>query len=198
MNDINQTTTNKVTSEEANQIKKKRRGRIEGFKRFIRLHFLHTPHTPHEIALGAAIGMFVAWTPAIGLHILMVLAITAVVRASRLIALILIWVSNPFTAFAIYYPSYLVGKFLLKPFTGSTTSKGLQIGSGFGMGPIEIIKGIFTTQFWHHLFDVLLKTGLELWVGTIVIGPLVAIVSYAIVYKATIWYRQKNPRRRFM
>jgi len=170
---------------------------MERFRRFVRLHFLHTPHTPHEIALGAAIGMFVAWTPAIGLHILMVLAITAIVRASKLLALILIWVSNPFTAFVIYYPSYLVGKILLKPFIGNTASKGLQISGGLGMGPIEIIKGIFTTQFWYHLLDVVLKAGLELWVGTIVVGPLVAIVSYVAVYKATIWYRQKNPRRRF-
>ncbi|MBW8035386.1 MAG: DUF2062 domain-containing protein, partial [Planctomycetes bacterium] len=53
---------------------------------FITHKILHVDDSPNRIALGAAIGLFIAWTPAVGLHTLIVLAITSLTKANKFVA----------------------------------------------------------------------------------------------------------------
>ncbi|MCK5473761.1 MAG: DUF2062 domain-containing protein, partial [Planctomycetes bacterium] len=82
--------------------------------------------TPHRIAMGTALGLFVAWTPVLGLHILMVLGLALLLRANKFVAIVFIWVNNPLTMAAIYYPSYLLGRTILQPFRSNAVSSGTQ------------------------------------------------------------------------
>ena len=68
---------------------------------------------PHEIALGMAIGVFVAITPTIPFHTVLAVSLAALVRGSKLAAALGVWVSNPLTIPIFYYGSYRLGRFVL-------------------------------------------------------------------------------------
>ena len=72
------------------------------FKRFIKLRILHVSDSPHKIAMGVAIGIFVAWTPVIGPHMIMALALCALLRANKLVGVASVWVMQSVYLSALY------------------------------------------------------------------------------------------------
>ena len=68
---------------------------------------------PHYIAMGMAIGVFVAITPTIPFHTAIALALAFILRGSKPAAVIAVWVSNPVTIPIFYLGSYKVGNFIL-------------------------------------------------------------------------------------
>jgi uncharacterized protein (DUF2062 family) len=68
---------------------------------------------PHKIALGMAIGVFIAITPTIPFHTVLAVSVAALLRGSKLAAALGVWVSNPVTIPIFYYGSYRLGKFVL-------------------------------------------------------------------------------------
>ena len=46
---------------------------IRQIEHFIVYRILHADDTPHRLALGIALGVFVAWTPTVGLQMVLVL-----------------------------------------------------------------------------------------------------------------------------
>ncbi len=77
--------------------------------RFIMLKLSRLRATPHAIALGFAAGAAVSFTPLIGLHILLAIAIAFAFRGSLLAAALGTLVGNPATFPAIFALSYGVG-----------------------------------------------------------------------------------------
>ena len=77
--------------------------------RFIKYRVLHIDDSPHRIALGVSIGLFVAWMPAIGFHIPIVLVLAWLLRANKFVAFTFIWVANIFTFVPILYTNYFIG-----------------------------------------------------------------------------------------
>ena len=69
---------------------------------------LQLDDTPHSIALGAALGMFITFTPTVGIQVLIVLILSMVVRFNRFAAIVLIYLSNPVTIIPIYYADYVI------------------------------------------------------------------------------------------
>ena len=178
--------------------KKKAYTIIEKFGRFFKFRVLHMNDTPHRIAMGTALGLFVAWTPVLGLHILMVLGLALLLRANKFVAIVFIWVNNPLTMVAIYYPSYLLGRTILQPFRSNAVSSGTQTAELLNrFGSSAGFLGIFHRQFWQNLFELLLNNGKELWLGTTLIGLAAAIVGYFTTYQLVCWYRRIYPHRRF-
>jgi uncharacterized protein (DUF2062 family) len=41
--------------------------------RFLEYKILHIEDTPHKISLGVALGLFIAWSPLLGLHFLQII-----------------------------------------------------------------------------------------------------------------------------
>jgi len=68
---------------------------------------------PHEIALGMAIGVFIAVTPTIPFHTVLAVSLAALLRGSKLAAALGVWASNPLTIPFFYYGSYRLGRFVL-------------------------------------------------------------------------------------
>lgn len=68
---------------------------------------------PHYIAVGMAIGVFVAITPTIPFHTAIALALAFMLRGSKPAAAIAVWVSNPVTIPIFYLGSYKVGNYIL-------------------------------------------------------------------------------------
>lgn len=65
--------------------------------------------SPHSISLGVALGLWIAFTPTIGIQMIMALIICTIFRANILIAIAMCWISNPVTMVPFYYTYYRVG-----------------------------------------------------------------------------------------
>jgi uncharacterized protein (DUF2062 family) len=74
---------------------------------------LHTDDPPRRLALGAAIGMFVAFTPTFGFQMVLVVFIAWLLGANKAVGLPIVWISNPATMGFIYYVCYTIGCALL-------------------------------------------------------------------------------------
>lgn len=162
--------------------------------RFIKYQILHANDSPCRIALGAALGFFVAWTPAVGLHILIVIALSFIFRANKAVSIACVWVNNPFTMIGIYYPNYIVGRALMRLFgyqAGPSKSQFREMLNSWGDG------NFFEYDFWHNLFSLLWRGYPELWVGSIVMGTIAATAAGFLTYYAVVGYRSKHPHKRF-
>ena len=116
---------------------------------------------PHYVALGMAIGIFVAVTPTIPFHTLIALSLAFICRASKPAAAIGVWISNPVTIPVFYYGSYKVGMHVM------------GICSPFDENRIDISE--------------LLNQGVEITVamitGGIILGVIPGIAAYWITRK---------------
>ena len=68
---------------------------------------------PHYVAMGMAIGVFVAATPTIPFHTFIAVGLAVILRASKAAAAIGAWFANPLTIPIIYLASYKTGVMLL-------------------------------------------------------------------------------------
>lgn len=68
------------------------------------------PGTPHEIAMGVAVGMFVAMTPTPGMQMVLAAALAGAIGCSARAAMVMTFVSNPLTGPALSAAAYLLGQ----------------------------------------------------------------------------------------
>ena len=177
----------------------KRKKRKNTLLRFLEFKILHIDDSPHKISLGLAVGLFIAWTPLLGLHILLVIALTMLLRANKFAALTSVWVSNIFTYAFVYYPAYLIGRAVCDIFPRHRIMGQEQVSVIFNklFTPANILTGFYTKEYWKQ-FWVLTKTiGPELWIGGFVLGGLAAVGSYIVCYNVIKSHRTKNPHRRY-
>jgi hypothetical protein len=177
----------------------KRKKRKNTLLRFLEYKILHIDDSPQKIALGLAIGLFIAWTPLLGLHILLVVALSVLLRANKFAALVSVWVSNVFTFFIIYYPSYLVGRTVCNIFPRHNLMEKEQVSAVFNklFAPMNMLTGFYKKEYWSQFWILLKKIGPELWIGCFILGGLVALGSYIICYNLVKSHRAKNPHRRY-
>jgi uncharacterized protein len=148
--------------------------------RFIKTRILHIDDSPERIARGIAVGLFVAWLPLLGLHIVLAFLFAAILRANKAMAVLFIWVCNPLTAVFIYYPCYWVGRFILGIFQKTSTMEPEQVGNLFFdvFSVKRIFLEFFTVDLWKQIWDAFVHVGLELFIGSILIGFIVAKIGY--------------------
>jgi len=161
------------------------------FKRFLKYRILHIDDSPRQIALGVAIGLFVAWTPALGMHTLMAIGLCILLRANKFAGIAFVWTSNLFTFIPIYYPNYLVGRYILRSFSSNPDIPRKELGDileqlNYSTG----FNAIFDQHFWINLFKSLWEMGYELWIGSIIMGILVALLGYLIIYQMVVQQRK--------
>jgi uncharacterized protein (DUF2062 family) len=133
------------------KLREKIRHRI---KRFKELH-----GNPHYVAMGMAIGVFVALTPTIPFHTVIAVGLAFIFKGSKAAAAIGVWLSNPVTIPIFYFASYKVGAFLFD----------------HQMAPAVIPESITT----------LLKLGLNVSAISIIGGVLLGIPPAVVTYFIT-------------
>ena len=166
-------------------------------ERFVIYRVLHVDDTPHRLALGIALGIFIAWTPTIGFQMVLVLLLAPILRANGRVGIPLVWISNPLTLALIYYPNYLLGRYMLgvfveRPSLGFNYQQLREIlGTVHGVG--YMLRHFFEIDFWRNLGELLLNMGFDLWVGSVVMGFIFGGISYIASHRFIIWYRTHNP-----
>lgn len=74
---------------------------------------LQLDDTPRSIALGLFWGTVIAWTPTVGLQMIMAIITASLLRVNRLAAVVMVWLSNPLTLVPMYWLEYRIGKWML-------------------------------------------------------------------------------------
>ena len=155
---------------------------------FVVHHILHTDDTPGRIARGVAIGMFIAWLPLMGLQMTLVLVLSFIFRANKVVGLPVVWISNPFTLGPVYYPSYLLGAAMLKSHTVSIENLEQRF-AVFSSLPWSLRLKEFADLIFSDIFYPTL-------IGSLVIGSIMALVSYFLTVRAVKRHRRRRIARR--
>jgi uncharacterized protein (DUF2062 family) len=82
-------------------------------KDFCVYQILHADDPPHRLALGIAVGIFVTFTPLMGIQMLLSVFLAWLLKANKVVGVPIVWISNPLTFIPIYYPCYALGCKLL-------------------------------------------------------------------------------------
>ncbi|MCH2202595.1 MAG: DUF2062 domain-containing protein [Fuerstiella sp.] len=136
--------------------------------------------TPHAVALGAAVGTLFGMTPTVGLQTIEVLLFALLTRRlfyfNRTAALALIYISNPLTVAPIYYALYKAGTCFVP---GEVTLRQFR----------EILTFQGFAGWWQSVHQLVADVGLPLAVGTAVVAPVTAAVTYPVTRFLLQWYR---------
>jgi uncharacterized protein (TIGR03546 family) len=122
---------------------------------------------PGHISLGFSVGVFISFTPFIGIHSLMAIVIAFVFRLNKLTCVTATWVNTPLTVIPMLGLSYKLGSVLL------------------GNAPVELqVKSLEWQYLKPHAASLML--------GSSIIGFVAAILSYIVVYYIIVRFRQKD------
>ena len=147
-------------------------------------NILHLDDTPHRIAWGVFIGTIIAFTPTLGLQILIYIPIATLLRANKVSGIPILFISNPLTAVPLYYSTWKVGAAVMHPdkeVTRSTIKRWL--GETGRTLKNDGLGRLLAAEFWSDAGRLLASTGAELWVG----GLLCGIVAAVPIYFLTRW-----------
>ena len=134
------------------------------------------PGTPHSIAAGFACGTAISFTPFIGLHTLLSVLLSFLLRGNYLAAVVGTLVGNPWTFPVIWLTSYQLGHALL----GSAPS---------AIAPLEEPE---LTSRWHDLTALIWP----MTVGGVPLGALAGLLIYLPVVRIVAAYQNARRHRR--
>jgi uncharacterized protein (DUF2062 family) len=155
------------------------------------VHLLHLDDSAHRIALGVAIGMFVAVTPTWGIQMILVVGLAWLCRANKVAGVPMVWVTNPATNIPIYSFCYIVGQSLVGGPGWDEVKHRIAGASDSGLNWWE-------WGYWWQLIKCLLALTWDgaapLWVGTCVVGAVAGVIMYVMMYYLITVYRRRHAR----
>lgn len=125
--------------------------------------------SPHEVAQGFAMGVFIAMTPTMGFQTLIAIALAAYLKKNELAAIIGCWVTNPLTAFPIYYFNFRVGQVLM------------------GSPKIDLRE-----EKLSDIFNLGADILIPLWIGCLIIGLISAALGYWLALRLFPYLKRKR------
>ena len=151
---------------------------------FVLYKILRADDPPYKLAMGVAVGVFVTFTPTMGVQMAFSAALAWILRANIAVGLPIVWISNPATMLFIYYPLYLLGTVL----TGQE-SVGIQ-------WFVDLFNpSLYPDGWWpsvQHLWARTMEVFVPLWLGSCMVALSLAIPSYYITYGMIYRYRMKH------
>ncbi len=173
---------------------------LRRIRRIAVFRILHADDTPHQIAMGAAIGLFIAMTPTIGVQMFVALLAATAMKANKVISMAMVWISNPVTMLWIYYWNWRIGQKLVKTSMvdgeSAVQAKIQEIADSIG-GMTNLASHMFDGSFWSKVLGLVWSLGVELWIGSFIVGAGCAIPGYFLTLWLVGFYRQRFPRPRF-
>jgi hypothetical protein len=144
---------------------------------------LHIEDTPERTALAYSIGIFLGFSPFLGFHTLMGLAVAFLCKLSRVAVLLGVWTNTPWTIAPYYTMTTWLGIKLTHYRIGSSTVREI-----FQAG---MDRGFLSSDFWGR---IVAQWGLLLsfLVGSLVFATLLAIAAYPLSLRWIKFYRSRK------
>ena len=129
--------------------------------------------SPHRLATAFALGVFIAFSPWLGLHIVSCIALAWLLRLNKVVVLTASFINNPWTvvpmyAFCLWFGFKITGREAAVPDIAWAD-----------LGFRDVIS-ILKPYLWPYV------------AGTIAVGLVAAAVSYGVLYWAVMRYRKQN------
>ena len=158
------------------------------------LHVLHLDETPHQLAKSFAVGVFVAFTPFMGLHTIAVLLLAWALRLNKAAAILGTLVNNPWTIAAVYIGPTYIAVVAMRWF-------GIDVPS-FGFTHLTLrldrvldLYSPWQVKFWMLLIKTFRPYIVALLVGTTVAGAAASVFSYFLTQSWIMRHREARARR---
>ncbi len=152
--------------------------RIMKWRRWIK-PFVSRHGSAEDIAKGVAIGLIIAFTPTIGIQMILAITIATALKASRAAALVMVWITMPVTIVPIYVFTYTVGRL----FVGGPSVAGVRHQLASMIGRIEGYEAFDISARVQVLMEVGHETFLPMMIG----GLFTGIVCACVAYPVTVW-----------
>jgi hypothetical protein len=151
------------------------------------IHLLHLDDSAHRIALGVAVGLFIAITPTWGIQMLLVVGLAWLVRANKVAGVPMVWLTNPATNVPIYSFCYVVGQALVG-------GPGLEEVKHAFVPHVDPALGLWdkTVAVFHQWLALMWHAAVPLWVGCVVVGLAAGAISYGVMYYTITYYRRHH------
>ena len=171
------------------------------FRRWVRMWssrvlrmFAKASGTPHQIALGAALGVFIAFTPTIGFQMLLGVIVATIFRANPVAAALPAWLTNPVTIVPVYSFNYWVGTLFYPGPDVSELKAGLHAAMKAATDATGWWDGCWA--FFKVIMDLGLEILIPLWLGCCIVGAILGVLTYPIMKRAVEGLRDKISRKR--
>lgn len=142
---------------------------IMAFGRWAGLKLLRQVGRPHYVALGAAIGVMVAFFPVLGTHTLLIGFFCLLLGGSFLAGLVSSMLANPWTIGPMWAASFHLGRRILGMTPGSSHA-------------IEHLNAMSWNGILGRITELMSHVILPTIVGGVVIGGPLAVLVYVLVY----------------
>lgn len=143
----------------------------EGFE-----HILKLDDQPHKVALGFSIGIFSAFTPFIGFHLVIAAFFAWILRVRIRVAAIATLACNPWTMPFIYGGNLVVGNKLVN--SSSPVTMNYILGFIDDLGEALFTLNLKALKLLFYDFLIIAK---PFAIGTLALGTLFSFISYLIV-----------------
>ncbi len=140
----------------------------KGYARFLKIR-----GSPREIALGLALGLFVAMTPTMGFQMALAVCLATFFKWNKISAGLGVWVTNPVTAPFIYPVCYYLGSRIY------SVPKSLTLGHGLDVETFYLLLVKAPDLF------------IALTIGGVIIGLPLAVTGYYFAYSAICRYQDE-------
>ncbi|MBN7804717.1 DUF2062 domain-containing protein [Agrobacterium rosae] len=150
-----------------------------GFRRslrYLKLRLVRLSASPYSVAAGVAVGVAVAWTPFLGVHIIIAMALAFILRANLVAAALGTTFANPLTFPLIWAATWELGHVILGRNSDSASSQ-------------VDFAAMFSHMNFLHLWAPVLE---PMTIGAIIPGALSAIVAYFSVYAVIRGFRAQK------
>lgn len=128
--------------------------------------------SPHRIAMSFAFGVFWGMSPLLGIHTIGAFFTAWLLGLNRFVAVVGVYVTNPWTIVPIYSFSLLVGARVV--------------------GIKEILPAIdWNSVTLRYMIDKLTPLIIPFFIGTFLVGAVSCIISYFIIYKMVAGYKSR-------
>ncbi|MFA6133829.1 MAG: DUF2062 domain-containing protein [Phycisphaerae bacterium] len=165
------------------KLRKRLRVNLRLLRNFVVYRIIHVDDTPHRIALGVAIGMFVAWTPTSGMQMVLIVALSALCRANKVVGVPMAWLSNPATLW-VNVLCYVLGcKMLGLAHNEAAFWAALKDAISGGHG---LIGGTV------HFFQAIGGVFWPLLLGSLVFSAVLGALTYFATYYAVRFFRRRR------
>jgi uncharacterized protein (DUF2062 family) len=144
---------------------------------------LHIEDTPERTALAYAIGVFLGFSPFLGFHSLVGLAIAFLFRLNRVAILLGVWTNSPWWIVPYYVFATWVGMWVMGSWMDWATLKEF-----FQLGKAQ---GVMSLDFWRRVSsqsDLLLS----FLIGSLILCTLLSLMAYPLSLKFIKLYRSRK------
>lgn len=150
--------------------------------------------SPRAIAGGLGVGMFIAFTPTVGIQIILAIIAATLCNVNRPAAIAPVWITNPVTVAPVYTFNYWIGTFFWPgPPLGQVKALFVNIGSA-----------LTQLSFWDMKEACLavVQIGMEilipLCIGSGVVGIVLGVITYVVSLKALSFFFRRRAEKHLL